>query len=388
MKKLLSGFILILMILSITILAGASAAVQETESMTKITKTASASWTKGSEENFTGDVGVKILFFPNETSQSLGAYVNFKAGARTNWHSHSNGQRLLVTDGVGWIQQWGEPVKEIRPGDVIWFPPGVKHWHGASPDSEMTHLALMEAGGEGPSTEWLEPVSDKQYAMSSNSAETELSVTDMDALSSEQQSIVLISAFTAGGEMENLKTALGEGLDAGLTINEIKEVLVHVYAYAGFPRSLNGLGVLRTILEERQARGIEDEVGETASPLPENKSSVELGREVQTELLGGRPFNYEFVPVMDQFLKGHLFGDIFGRDILDYKTRELVTVSALANMNGVNSQLSSHFFMAFNTGVTEAEMKTLISLFEARVGQKEADNAENVLSQILSRMSE
>jgi len=210
---------------------------------------------------------------------------------------------------------------------------------------------------------------------------------EMEALSAEQQKIVLISSFAASGDLQNLKTVLNEGLDAGLTVNEIKEILVHVYAYAGFPRSLNALGTLQSVLEAREARGINDEVGETASPLPEDKSSFELGREVQTELVG-RPFHYEFAPAMDKFLKGHLFGDLFGRDILDYKTREIVTVSALASMNGVNSQLQSHFFMAFNTGVTPAELKGIVSTIEARVGQKEADNAGEILSQFLSRINQ
>ncbi|MGA2223692.1 MAG: hypothetical protein ABSH41_04525 [Syntrophobacteraceae bacterium] len=116
--------------------------------------------------------------------------------------------------------------------------------------------------------------------------------------------------------MDKLKTALNEGLDAGLTINEIKEVLVQMYAYTGFPRSLNGIGTFMSVLEERQKKGIKDELGREPSPLPANKSRLELGTEIQTSLRGSPASGatFTFAPAIDAFLKEHLFGDIFGRD--------------------------------------------------------------------------
>jgi len=107
------------------------------------------------------------------------------------------------------------------------------------------------------------------------------------ALSAKQQSIVPIAAFTANGDLQKLKTALNEGLDAGLTINEIKEVLVQMYAYCGFPRSLNGINTFIGVLEERGQKGIKDELGKEPSPMPANKSSIEFGAEIQTRLIGG-----------------------------------------------------------------------------------------------------
>ncbi len=157
-----------------------------------------------------------------------------------------------------------------------------------------------------------------------------------EGLSARQKGIVPIAAFTASGDLEKLKTALNEGLDAGLTVNEIKEILVQLYAYAGFPRSLNGISTFMAVMDERQKKGIKDEMGREASPLPANKSSIELGTEIQTRLVG-RPVTgaiYTFAPAIDQFLKGHLFGDIFGRDNLDFQSREIATISALANMTG------------------------------------------------------
>jgi 4-carboxymuconolactone decarboxylase len=205
-------------------------------------------------------------------------------------------------------------------------------------------------------------------------------------LDAKQEKIVTIAAFTAKGDMERLKTAMNEGLDAGLTINEIKEILVHLYAYTGFPRSLNGINTFMAVLEERDKKGIKDKLGKEPNPLPAYKSSIELGTEIQTRL-AGRPVTgaiYTFAPAIDQFLKGHLFGDIFGRDNLDFQSREITTISALASMQGVNSQLQSHFNIGFNVGLTEAQMRNLISVLEAKVGKKEADNARDVFGKVLS----
>jgi 4-carboxymuconolactone decarboxylase len=205
-------------------------------------------------------------------------------------------------------------------------------------------------------------------------------------LNAKQEKIVTIAAFTAKGDLQKLKTALNEGLDAGLTVNEIKEILVQLYAYAGFPRSLNGINTFMGVMEEREKKGIKDEIGKEASPLPVNKSSIELGTEIQTRLAGGKPITgpiYTFAPAIDQFLKGHLFGDIFGRDNLDFQSREITTISTLASMEGVNSQLQSHFNIGLNIGLTEAQMKSLISVLEAKVGKKEADNAAEVLGKVL-----
>lgn len=106
---------------------------------------------------------VDPLFQPNAPSRASGAYVTFEPGARTAWHTHPLGQVLVVTAGVGRVQRWGEAIEEIRPGDVVWIPPGQKHWHGASPTTAMTHIAITE-GVDGTLVEWLEKVSDEQYA--------------------------------------------------------------------------------------------------------------------------------------------------------------------------------------------------------------------------------
>jgi alkylhydroperoxidase/carboxymuconolactone decarboxylase family protein YurZ len=205
-------------------------------------------------------------------------------------------------------------------------------------------------------------------------------------LNAKQQGIVTIAAFTAKGDLERLKTALNEGLEAGLTVNEIKEILVQMYAYCGFPRSLNGINTFMSVMKEREAQGIKDELGREASPLPAGKSSIELGTEVQTSLIGAPASGaiYTFAPAIDEFLKGHLFGDIFGRDNLDFQSREIATISALASMNGVNNQLRSHLNVGLNVGLNEAQLRSLIVVLDTRVGKQEADNATDVLNNVIS----
>jgi quercetin dioxygenase-like cupin family protein len=117
---------------------------------------------KGPAEYFTGAVRIDPLFRPTAPARAVGVSVTFEPGARTAWHTHPLGQTLIVTAGGGLVQRWGGPVEPIRPGDVVWFPPGEKHWHGAAPTTAMTHIAVVEEL-DGKTADWLEPVSDEQY---------------------------------------------------------------------------------------------------------------------------------------------------------------------------------------------------------------------------------
>ena len=208
-----------------------------------------------------------------------------------------------------------------------------------------------------------------------------------EGLNAKQEKIVTIAAFTANGDLQKLITALNEGLDAGLTISEIKEILVQMYAYAGFPRSLNALNTLIAVLKERKQNGIDDELGKAPNPLPAHKSKLQLGTEIQTQLVGApvKGEVYEFAPVIDQFLKEHLFGDIFGRDILDFKTREIATISALASLGGAENQLRSHFNVGLHNGLTEAQLSNLVSVIQSKVGNNEGKAANEVLRMVLSK---
>jgi quercetin dioxygenase-like cupin family protein len=117
---------------------------------------------KGSSDWFTGTVRIDPLFEVKAPSRAQGISVTFEPGARTLWHTHPLGQNLIVTGGCGWVQRWGGPIEEIRPGDVVWIPPGEKHWHGAAPTSGMTHIAVYEFI-DGAGASWMEPVSGEQY---------------------------------------------------------------------------------------------------------------------------------------------------------------------------------------------------------------------------------
>ena len=129
----------------------------------KIMRSGSQAPIKGPADFFVGSVRLEPLFQNPEPSRATGARVTFEPGARSNWHTHPRGQTLLVVSGIGWTQCWGEPKEEIRPGDVIWCPPGHKHWHGATSTSAMSHIAITEHAGDGKVIEWLERVSDEQY---------------------------------------------------------------------------------------------------------------------------------------------------------------------------------------------------------------------------------
>ena len=209
------------------------------------------------------------------------------------------------------------------------------------------------------------------------------------ALNAKEQSIVTISAFTAQGALEQLQDALNKGLDAGLTINETKEVLVHLYAYCGFPRSIHGLQTLMTVVEDRQAQGIQDEVGREATPQQEGEDKYKEGKKVLEELTGqpqdGPKRGYAaFSPIIEVFLKEHLFADIFGRDILTYTQREIATLSALISMGGVEPMAQGHMGIALNIGITETQLEELISVIEENVGKSEAEAGREVLSQVMS----
>ena len=140
----------------------ASAAENSSDSQIVVTHAATQAGYQGPAQYFTGSVHVEPLFSANKDAAYSGAYVTFEAGARTAWHTHPIGQRLLITAGSGFVQEWGKPMVEVKAGDTVWFPPGVKHWHGASPASSMTHLALTGVQNN-KSAAWLEKVSDEEY---------------------------------------------------------------------------------------------------------------------------------------------------------------------------------------------------------------------------------
>ncbi len=207
-------------------------------------------------------------------------------------------------------------------------------------------------------------------------------------LTAKQQSIVQIAAVTAKGDLLALKPALNKGLEAGLTVNETKEVLVHLYAYCGFPRSIRGLQTFMEVLDERKAKGIIDKTGADASPIKEDNSKYERGKKVLGELTKtpqDRPLSgySAFAPVIDTFLKEHLFADIFERDVLTYSERELVTISVISAIGGAEPMLRSHLSICLNVGLTPAQLNEFVEIIQSTLGEKEAKEAQKVVNEVL-----
>lgn len=348
----------------------------------------------GSLDNFSGRVSVQPLFASNEDIEVSGAYVTFDPGARSAWHTHPAGQRLVVTSGVGLTQEWGKAVQEIRPGDVIVCPPNIRHWHGATPVSAMTHLAVT-GSRNGKSVTWMERVTDAEYEAAANATHSDRASPEPDEataprdLSARQQAIPLIAAFSAVSDMARLNAALNQGLDAGLAISEAKEVLVQLYAYFGFPRSLNALGELMKVIEARKQRGIVDAPGrEPGRTIPSGDELLAAGTANQTKIAGAPVEGpvFKFAPVINHYLRAHLFGDIFERDNLDWQSRELATVGALAAMPGVEAQLRSHMAASMRVGLTEEQLRDVSEVLAERGEAEAAQRAAEALTRALATM--
>jgi len=212
----------------------------------------------------------------------------------------------------------------------------------------------------------------------------------MENLNEKDKKIIPIAAFTANGELNKLKTALDQGLDGGLTVNEIKEIFVHIYAYAGFPRALNGINTFISVVEGRKAQGKTDKEGPQSTPLSSGYDPNAYGHETRNTLVGkdisNRKSGYPvFTPIIDIFLVEHLFGDIFARDVLSHQTRELVTISTLAAMTGTDPQLKGHIGIAMRMGYSETQLKDFISVIMETLGTAAAQRVNGILGEVLGK---
>lgn len=235
-------------------------------------------------ENFTGSVGVEPVLQASEPSRLAGARVTFAPGARTAWHTHPLGQTLIVTAGVGWVQQEGGEKQEIRPGDVVWTPPDVKHWHGATATDRLTHIALTEAL-DGKRVKWMEKVSDAQYSTSpraqaatsttSDPASTQRTrpsqgaigdfspklaqitddvlygdVWERPQLSKRDRSLVTVAALIAMNRPDQLRSHIARARANGVTQEEVVETITQMAFYAGWPNAVTAISVAREIFQK------------------------------------------------------------------------------------------------------------------------------------------
>lgn len=255
---------------------GAQCQAPSKQDAIRITRRSAQAPQAGPADNFTGSVQVESPFRGESPARVSGAQVTFEAGARTAWHSHPLGQTLIVTAGVGRVQRWGNPFEEIRTGDVVWIPPGQKHWHGAAPSSSMKHIAITEQL-DGKTVDWMEKVSDAQYGVA---ASPEVSATAQPSraqmlmgdiapklaqltddvlfadvwarpqLSQRDRSLVTVAALIAMNRPEQLRSHLARARTNGLTQEELVEAITHLAFYSGWPNAISAVGVAREVFKE------------------------------------------------------------------------------------------------------------------------------------------
>jgi 4-carboxymuconolactone decarboxylase len=262
-----------------------TASVQDSQKV-KVTRSGSQAPRQGPAENFTGSVRIDTPFQADAPARTSGARVTFEPGARTAWHSHPLGQTLIVTAGVGRVQGWGGPVEEIRQGDVVWIPPGQKHWHGASPNTTMSHIAIVEQLN-GKSTDWMEKVTDAQYgapvrAQGSASPQPASSapglqptpaqrligdfspklveltdnvlfgdVWERPELSKRDRSLVTVAALIALNRPEQLRSHLVRARENGVTQEELIEAITHLAFYSGWPNAITAITVAKEVFQQK-----------------------------------------------------------------------------------------------------------------------------------------
>jgi len=249
-----------------------TAQLQDSQTI-KITRSGSQPSPLVPAEHFTGSVRIDRLLSENPPSHTSVSSVTFEPGARTAWHSHPLGQTLIITAGKGWVQQWGGPIEEVRQGDVVWIPPGMKHWHGATASTSVAHIAIQESLA-GKAVEWMEKVSDEQYG---NSHSTSGGVTkepstaqklmgDFDpklaeltdnvlfadvwerpGLSKRDRSLITVAALIALNRTEQLRAHLQRARENGVTKEEVVEAITQLAFYAGWPNAVSAIAIAREV---------------------------------------------------------------------------------------------------------------------------------------------
>lgn len=337
--------------------------------------------------NFTGEVWLAPLSGKKELNVPM-TNVTFEPGCRNNWHSHKAGQLLIATAGIGYYQEKGKPARRLFPGDIVEIAPDVVHWHGAATDSWFAHIAITTNPQDNAAV-WLSPVSDADYLEATTEAEYRYAEANK-VLTSREQAIVAVASYTGKGDLEHLKAAFVRALEAGMTINEVNEVLIHAYAYCGFPRSLWAIQTFMRVVDERKANGINDKVGREASVITDSGNRYERGRDVLAEISGvsadAPKAGYAlFAPVIERFLKEHLFADLFERDLLTYRERELATVSILAGVGGVEPMFKSHAAICLHLGIMPEQLSALLNIVETNLGKNYSEPLRIVLNQLIEK---
>jgi len=273
--------ILTAIVISVSLLAsGAKSQTSSDPGAIRITRSAAQPPQPAPADHFTGAVRIDSSFQTTAPARLSGARVTFEPGARTDWHTHPLGQLLIITAGLGRVQRWGDAVDEIRQGDVVWIPTGQKHWHGAAPNSSMTHTGIVEAL-DGKTVDWMEKVSDEQYAapvrvqtVPRNALQqprpsqaamgdfapklAELTdnvlygdIWERPELAKRDRSLITVAALIALNRPDQLRSHLRIARQNGVTQEELIETITHLAFYTGWPNAVSAIGVAREIFEKK-----------------------------------------------------------------------------------------------------------------------------------------
>jgi 4-carboxymuconolactone decarboxylase len=406
---------------TLVMLALIGPAVAEAQTIV-VSRSGSRAVTPGPETNFTGVARVERLFEAVDPSHAGGGTVTFEPGARTAWHVHPRGQILIVTAGTGRVQRWGDPIEEIRVGDVVRIPAEQKHWHGASPLASMTHIAISEHR-DGTNVQWMEKVSDEQYngrSVSVTATERTPERADVAAgqssqpasqpqtsgrpsgsvqpriapglaaltddvlfgdvwlrpdLSPRDRSLVTISVLIATGKPAQLTGHLGRALTNGVQPSEASGVLAHLAIYSGWPSAVSALEVYDQVYTARKIDTAALRKMDARLPVPASEParakalSAELGA---------------VAPKFTQLTNDVVFGDLWRRPDLSARDRSLVTIAALAAM-GDDDQLDSYLKRAIESGLTRAQITEAFTHLGFYAGWPKATKAIATVSKVLGK---
>ena len=353
-------------------------------------------------ENFTGNARVEMLFETLDPLHASAGSVTFEPGARTAWHSHPAGQILIVTAGAGRVQRWGDPIEEIRTGDVVRIPAGQKHWHGATPHASMTHIAITEPR-EGTNVHWMEKVTDEQYTVVPAGLETQPSkpqqttatpsgpvqqriapglarLTDdvlfgdvwrRPELSPRDRSLVTISVLIATGKPAQLAGHLGRALDNGVRASEASGVLAHLAIYSGWPSAVSALDIYDQVYTARKV----DTTALTAAGPRLSAAASDAAR--------ARALNDAFGAVAPKFVEltnDVVFDDLWRRSDLSPRDRSLVTIAALAA--GGDDELDVYLRRGLESGLTRAQISEAVTHVAFYAGWAKATKAMRAIVRI------
>lgn len=372
-------------------------------------------------EWFTGTVWLNRLINPDESYNVNSGIVTFEPRARTNWHSHTNGQILFVTEGIGYYQEQDKPIQLIQKGDVVKIPKNVKHWHGASHNSSMRHIAMITEV-DTDKTEWFEAVSDEEYnTFQAPVSEVENNLSPVAIMNHEklwpdyistakqtdpelieifdnfafdevwnhsnmpvkERALLLMASAIGSNSQGEFKMFLNGALNVGATPIEAKEILYQAVPYTGMNRVVDFLYPMNDIFKQR---GI-------ALPLKEQSVSnlntrMEVGTELMNTLTGGnvqkmRDNSPKDLLHIQDYLAGNCFGDHVSRNGLDIKFREKVTLTLLISMGGTESQVKGHIAVNNRVGNSRQDIIDVITQLVPYIGYPRTLNALNCLNEVL-----